>query len=105
MLSCATAMESKVEVFRAGKKSLKRTRKNIIAQCSVFAKSGSTFPRYVNENVPNQLQALALTFDIKQKGRAAWEAAELQQCPTDSVRKWINRADQKAELEITNPDG
>lgn len=51
MLRSVSALEDKVEILQAEMKNLKRTKKEIIAQCSIPSNAACTFARYVNKKV------------------------------------------------------
>lgn len=56
-----TVLEYEVETLQTEMESVKRMAEEIITQCSVSARQGSNFARYVNKKVPGRFQALALT--------------------------------------------
>lgn len=105
MLRSVFPLESEVETLRAEMEILERPTEEIIGQCSVSAKSGSRFARYVNENVSDRLQALFITVENKLTQCAEWETSELQHVSTDEVREWNNHTDQDIELGTTRGDG
>lgn len=87
-------LQSEVGKLRANLKHFKRKIEEIITHCSVYAKLGSKFPRYVNEKVLDQFQAFALTVEKNLKQCAARKTAESQQISSETVREWTNCADQ-----------